>query len=818
MKNTAAAAALLTILLALGAGRYLTPAAGAPAAPGELLFRLTPGPGGSRLTAVTSRIQFFAGMAEVNYNRQLDLWRVRVAVDGSIDSVVAALTADPGASFVQRNYIYTNQTAPNDPLYRQKQHPYYAAVDAQAAWSLDTSGSPVIVAVVDGGVDVQQPELDSKIWRNPGEVQDGIDNDGNGCIDDVHGCDFQASPADGNVRDLDGHGTFVSGIIGAESDNGKGVGGVAWKSVILTVRALDSSGKGTTEQLSAGIQYAAKNGAKVINLSLALAPEGGVCPTDAIVDDVLRQAHDQQGVTIVAAAGNFDLPCVAFPGSSAYTIAVSASGPPSDPDIRAFFSHWGPEVDVTAPGIDIISTCPVPTALPTNYCPGTDYGAGSGTSFSTPIVAGAAALMLSHDPALTNERIRQRLRETALDLPDGNHPNWDGAGRIDLGAALGVPAVFAAVDLNAPDISELELAVTVGPQTHPLCRAAFWDAPVIPGNALHGSFGAGECGEYWPPSVSRPWSLTASTAAGKEAWINDWGVRRGSAYCSSRAGAAGVSAAAPALVLNECSGTRVVENDTADGATVLDSAHLPLHFEQDLLYATAAGDPALSCAPSFSRSVWYRIDATGQPEGISADTFGSSFDTVLAVFKESPSGLVEVGCNDQFASAQSKVSWQADGKSTYFVLAAAFQTLEAGRLKINLNPAFVPKNESPEDALQLPANTQYPLVEPAQNASPQADNPGISCAFRYRYSLWFHVSSTAGQTQTATSEGSDYDTAIAVFAKNSDGTMTEVACNDEASSEVHTSLVSWQAAGYGRRLRRQDAGRLAPGRTFSLAL
>jgi subtilisin family serine protease len=325
--------------------------------------------------------------------------------------------------------------SPNEPLFGQ-QSPYLTAVKAQSAWNIEQGSSSIIVAVVDTGVDINQPDLAANIWYNPNEIpNNGIDDDGDGCVDDVNGCAFVsdsspgcANTTNGFVNDDIGHGTFVAGIIAAPV-NGIGIAGIARNVRIMPVKVLDCYGVGDDVATARGILYAAKNGARVINLSL-----GGLHDSQAT-----RDAIDQataMGALVVAAAGNDGVQGVAFPARMDEVLAVSAAKQ-SNPDQRADFSSWGPEVDVTAVGQDIVGTVPANRCFVILPCiPSGPYGVGSGTSFSTPQVSGLAALMFSLDPQLTPQQVTDIIKRTATPVPAGNTPNWAGAGRINMLAAL----------------------------------------------------------------------------------------------------------------------------------------------------------------------------------------------------------------------------------------------------------------------------------------------------------------------------------------------------------------------------------------------
>ena len=209
-----------------------------------------------------------------------------------------------------------------------------------------------------------------------------------------------------------------------------GVTGTAPNVTLMPVKVLDCEGAGTALAATQGVLYAAKAGAKVINISF------GSDEDSLTLRAAIAEAHDRYGVVIVAAAGNSGEGSVAYPARDEKVIAVSASDH-RNPSSRASFSNWGPQVAVTVPGVDISST------LPSKFCgtgwscvSGQPYALGSGTSFSAPLVAGAAALILSKGPPMAPDAVKARLMATAVDLPDVTSPNWDGAGRIQIDLAL----------------------------------------------------------------------------------------------------------------------------------------------------------------------------------------------------------------------------------------------------------------------------------------------------------------------------------------------------------------------------------------------
>ncbi|MEB3211323.1 MAG: S8 family serine peptidase [Leptolyngbyaceae bacterium] len=271
-------------------------------------------------------------------------------------------------------------------------------INARDVWEQGTTGKGVTVAVLDSGVDFTHIDLDDNIWINSDEIPgNGIDDDGNGYIDDRLGWDFV--DGDGRPMDLEGHGTHVAGTIAAER-NGFGVTGVAPDAAIMAVRVLDEEGQGFVSDIVRGLYYAINNGADVINLSL-----GGNSPTPEI-RTAIRDAFNL-GIPVIMAAGNEGRSVPSFPAQFAaqWGIAVGAS---DRTDRFANFSNqagFTPLDYVVAPGVSIPSTLP-----------GDRYGLLSGTSMATPHVAGTVALMLDANPTLTPSEVETILINTATTL------------------------------------------------------------------------------------------------------------------------------------------------------------------------------------------------------------------------------------------------------------------------------------------------------------------------------------------------------------------------------------------------------------------
>jgi Subtilase family/Fervidolysin N-terminal prodomain len=358
---------------------------------------------------------------------------------GSVEQTIRQLEHDPRVEYAEPNYLLFadhHGGTPNDPSFHQLwgldnfgqtvngvMGAADADIDAPEAWATTTGSSEVVVAVIDTGVDVSHPDLAANIWVNPGEDctgcrTNGLDDDGNGYVDDWRGWDFVNG--DNNPSDDHGHGTHVAGTIAAAGDNGIGVAGVTWSSRIMPLKFLSASGSGTTADAISAILYANAKDVPILNNSW-----GGEDFSQALLDAV-RQT-DASGALFIAAAGNsftntdlepnypsgFDVPNVVSVG------ATDAA------DRKAWFSNYGVStVDVSAPGLNIVSTWP-----------GGAYRSQDGTSMAAPHVAGAAALAKSAFPTASGVGLKALLLRTVDPLASLTAASRT-AGRLNAHAAL----------------------------------------------------------------------------------------------------------------------------------------------------------------------------------------------------------------------------------------------------------------------------------------------------------------------------------------------------------------------------------------------
>jgi len=318
--------------------------------------------------------------------------RVIRAPKASADLLKGELARDANIEYVEPDFIAQALGTSNDPYFVQGSQWHLSKIQAPTAWDTTTGSSTQVVAVIDSGVRASHPDLVGKV---------------------MVGYDFVANDNDAN--DENGHGTGVAGTLSPRSNNQIGVCGVAWANPILPVRVLDANGSGNYSAIANGIIYAADRGAKVINLSL-----GGTSSSRAL-QDAINYAWNKQCV-IVAAAGNNGSNVAFYPAACTNVVAVSAT---NASDTRPTWSNFGSYVDISAPGVDILSVY------------GTDqYAAWNGTSFSSPVASGVVALMAAANSTLTNVLLVDLLIKNSDDVGALGKDVYYGSGRVNANRAV----------------------------------------------------------------------------------------------------------------------------------------------------------------------------------------------------------------------------------------------------------------------------------------------------------------------------------------------------------------------------------------------
>lgn len=335
-----------------------------------------------------------------------------------LDRVVAM----PGVRGAERNYRGSGGFTPDDPLVDRQWHlDSRHGVDVKKAWSLTRGSSEITVALLDSGLLLDHPEFEGRIAWNAAEYPpNGVDDDGNGLIDDYQGWDFVEN--DPVPQDENGHGTHVASVMAANAGNGFGGAGIDHASRLLVLRVLDSENRGTTADVIDALTYVSRRpDVDLVNLSLVRFPRS------ALLGEAIERAA--RGATLIACAGN-DGPATAddmFPGAHPDTISVGAT---NLSDGLAYFSSTGATLSLVAPGQDIEV---VSTVRP--YRSDSEDSV-SGCSFAVPMVTGISSLLLSYDRSLDRIDLETYLAGSAEDLgPSGWDPAF-GWGRVNAQGAL----------------------------------------------------------------------------------------------------------------------------------------------------------------------------------------------------------------------------------------------------------------------------------------------------------------------------------------------------------------------------------------------
>lgn len=370
--------------------------------PGRLLVQPRNGatqPANQLLAALGARLE--------NRMTQIGTSVVRVRT-GDEERISNALTRSGLFTFVELDHVaHGGQVMnPNDPNYPSQWH--LAKIQGPMAWSLTVGATSITIAVIDSGVDPTHPDLASKL---------------------VPGWNFLTSTS--NTADVLGHGTAVAGTAAAATNNATGVAGVDWANMIMPLVVLDSSNYASYSNIASAITYAADHGVRVINISI------GGSSASSTLQNAVNYAWSK-GAVIFASAMNNANSTPYYPAACSNVVAVSAT---DSNDNLASFSSFGNWIDVSAPGASILTT---------NM--GSGYGYWQGTSFSSPIAAAVAGLILSVKPSLSNSTVVSLLEQTSDDLGSSGWDQYFGYGRVNAYKAVaGAEAI--PVDTTPPSVS-----------------------------------------------------------------------------------------------------------------------------------------------------------------------------------------------------------------------------------------------------------------------------------------------------------------------------------------------------------------------------
>lgn len=369
---------------------------------------------------------------------------------------------DGKISDIEKNVKRYIETTPNDTYYANTSinHSVNGQMDSwnlrgigltptdevpDSAWKTNSGSSNTVVAVIDTGTYLTHPDLSANLWVNTGEIAGNeIDDDNNGEIDDVYGFNFADSldsnsdgdfkdPSDindPNVADINGHGTHVAGIIGGKGNNAEGIAGVCFNCKIMSLKVVNAQGFAYDSDIALAIHYATDMGADVINMSL-----GGGGYSESI-NDATTYAFNNGTIVVAAAGNNGGDASDSYPGAAKYTLSVGAL---DYTNVRPSFSKNGNRLDISAPGVSILST--KLNTQSTNCINGVNYYCLSGTSMASPHVAGVAALIKDNNPSFTPKDIRAALLNSASDLGTAGFDTEFGYGKVNAIDALSESAL-----------------------------------------------------------------------------------------------------------------------------------------------------------------------------------------------------------------------------------------------------------------------------------------------------------------------------------------------------------------------------------------
>jgi subtilisin family serine protease len=667
---------------------------GRMAAAAGILARLEEPGNGAKVAAMRQQLAAIGMTPDDSFNIKSVKGLVYVKPDRK--SGVTTLTADSLAthikalqqtglfSYVEPDWVVTLRQLPTDAgftdgslwgLRNTGQNGGTAGIDVNAvpAWSL-TNGTPaVVVGVVDTGIRYTHQDLAGNMWINPDEIPgNGIDDDGNGYVDDVHGID--AITKSGNPMDDNNHGTHCAGTIAAVAGNAGQQVGVAYNARLMALKFANAAGKGALSNAIKCIDYGVTQGANILSNSWS-----GEEFSQALADTI--EAANAAGVLFIASAGNTasDNDLVAnYPSNSASGNVVAVTAIDRNGNLASFSSYGAGNVDLGAPGVSILSC---------TAASDTSYGSLDGTSMAAPYVAGVAALLKSLYPTASVMELKNRLLASASPLSSLS-------GRTVTGGTVNA---HRALTITPDGQLEVEAFPAGGPPLRAGASTAFQvtvtDLLPVTGASVSAALGEGATVAFVDDGIS------PDRVAGDATYSATFMVPSGLSNVDLVVAAAAPGKTAVATTFSY-QVVALANNDSFSTPAAVTGSSGRLIGTTNVGATGERGEPNHAGVSLPLASVWYRwLAPLSGPATV--DTFGSDFDTTLAVYTgNTMAGLVEVAANDDDRGLQSRVTFNGVAGTTYAIAVDGVGGAQ-GNIELNVSSA----QAYPEITVEQPAGT-----------------------------------------------------------------------------------------------------------------
>ncbi|HXI50624.1 MAG TPA: S8 family serine peptidase, partial [Candidatus Saccharimonadales bacterium] len=665
--------------------------------------------------------------------------------------------------YVEPDYIVTASLQPNDTALTDGTLWGLPSVDAPRAWDITTGSANVIVAVIDTGIRYTHQELAAQMWHNPGEIPgNGIDDDGDGIVDNVYG--MNAINGSGDPYDDHFHGTHVAGTIGAAANDGHPHVGVAWQVRLMACKFLDAGGSGNTSDAIECINFAVAHGARVLNNSW-----GGGGYSQALHDAIL--AARNAGVLFVAAAGNNGEDGDASPHyPSSYDVdnIVSVAAMDSSDHLAGFSNYGRTSVDLGAPGVHIYSC---------GNASDSDYRYLDGTSMATPHVCGVAALLLARYPSISVSELKMRLLNTTVPLPALSGRCVSG-GRVNAYNALsatpdGVLELAINTSTPPPLAAGTTVTLSVGVTDLVPINNAVVSAHIVGGaNLSFANNGA-------PPDDTAGdhiYSASLPVPAAGSSFDVEFTV------------------SAPGKQTRTMTSTFGIRVPPANDqfASRIALSGLPVSTTGNNVEASKeAGEPNHAGIPG-GKSVWWSWTAPSSTAAV-ISTLGSSFDTVLAVYTGSSlSTLSLVAGNDDWDGLSSRVTFAAVAGTTYQIAVDGYGG-SSGDIQLSLDRPPVPDNDAfaGRTIISTPSGSYTGDNFSASKEPGEPNHAGDTGG----HSVWWSWTANGSGVTTIDTTGSAFDTLLAVYTGGAVNSLSLIAQNDDANGGLNSQVTFNAVAG-----------------------